>query len=246
MLLIPSLDLKGGKCVRRKPGAPKEFSAYADDPVAVARKWIDAGARRLHVTDLDGLDSGKATQGAVIRKLVEAFPQVPIQVGGGMRSEESVAVYIDAGAAYIVLGTRAATAPHFVNNLCLEYPGHVIVGLDGKGGKVAAEGWSKLADNKVVEAAEHFQREGAAAIVYTELGANGAPNGSCVQAASELARGIAIPVIAAAGVGSLDDVRSLCADGGEGLLGAIVGEALYAGSLDLAAAQKLADSLANA
>jgi phosphoribosylformimino-5-aminoimidazole carboxamide ribotide isomerase len=246
MLLIPSIDLKGGKCALPKAGAHKKAGMQADDPLAVAHKWVDAGARRLHVVDLDGQSSGKAAHSAVVKKLAEEFPQIPIQVSGGMRSEETVAAYIDAGASYVVLGTRAAIAPHFVNNLCLEYPGHIIVGLDGKGGKVAAEGWSKLADNDVQEAAAHFQREGAAAIVYAELGAGGVVNGACVQAAAELARAIAIPVIAAAGVVSLADVRALCGGNGEGLLGAIVGEALYDGGLDLGAAQKLADTLAKA
>ena len=241
MLLIPSLELKGGKCVRRKPGMQAQYGVVADDPLALARKWVESGARRLHLVDLDSLTSGKSAHAAVAKRFADEFPELPIQVSGGMRSEESVATYIEAGVNFVVVGTRAATSPHFINDLCLEYPGHIIVGLDGKGGKVAAEGWSKLADNAVVEAAEHFQREGAAAIVYTEIGAL---NGACIESASQVARGVAIPVIAAAGIASLDDVRTLCAGTGEGLFGAIVGDALDAGALDLATAQKLADSLA--
>lgn len=235
MLLIPSMDLKGGKCVRRTKGKPGETTAYADDPVALAKLWVKAGARRLQVSDLDSLVSGKPAHTAVLREIVAACPGVPVQVGGGMRSEETVLPYIEAGADFVVLSTRAATAPHLVNDLCLEYPGHIMVSLDAKDGKVAAEGWSKLSDTDVKEVAEHFQREGVAAIVYTPVG-DGAAGG--MQAAAEVARALAIPVIAAGSVASLEDVRSLCGAAGEDLLGAIVGD-----GLDLARAQKLVDSL---
>src|SRR5215469_3311882 len=165
MLLIPSMELKGGKCVRTKPGKPNESVAYADDPVALARQWVKAGARRLHLTDLDSLASGKPACVPLAKQILAACPGVPLQVGGGMRSEEQVLPYIEAGVDFVVLGTRAATAQHLVNDLCLEYPGHIIVSLDAKGDKVAAEGWSKMADTDVTEVAEHFQREGVAAII---------------------------------------------------------------------------------
>lgn len=240
MLLIPYMELKGGKCVRRKPGKGNEITAYADDPVALARQWVKAGARRLHVSDLDSLASGKPAHTALLREIVAACPGVPVQVGGGMRSEETVLPYIEAGADFVVLGTRAATAPHLVNDLCLEYPGHIIVSLDAKDGKVAAEGWSKMSDTDVTEVAEHFQREGVAAIVYTPVG-DAAVGG--MQAAAEVARVLAIPVIAAGSVATLEDVRALCGAVGQDLLGAIVGDGLNGGALDLGQAQKLADSL---
>ena len=239
MLLIPSIELKGGKCVRRGKGG--ESVAYSDDPAAVASRWVKAGARRLHLVDLDSVASGKPAQAAAVEKIVAACPGTQVQVAGGMRSEEAVQAYMDAGAAFVVLGTRAVTMSHLVNDLCLEYPGHIIVGLESKNGKVATEGWSKLADADVSGAAEHFQREGAAAILHTALG-HGAEDGAHVVAAAVLAKAIAIPVIAAGGVGKLEDVRKLC-DAGQELLGALVGEPLQNG-LDLAAAQKLADSLA--
>lgn len=245
MLLIPSMELKGGKCVRRTPGKPNETTPYADDPVALARQWVKAGARRLHLSDLDSLTSGKPGHTALARQIVAACPGVPVQVGGGMRSEETVLPYIEAGVDFVVLGTRAATAQHLVNDLCLEYPGHIIVSLEAKAGKVAAEGWSKLADTDVAEAAEHFQREGVAAIVYTPVG-DGAPDGAGMQAAAEVARAIAIPVIAAGSLASLEDVRTLCKTTGGDLLGAIVGDGLNGGALDLTQAQKLADTLSNA
>ena len=243
MLLIPSMELKGGKCVRHKPGKANETTPYADDPVELARRWVKAGARRLHLTDLDSLASGKPAHAALAREIVAACPGVPVQVGGGMRSEETVIPYIEAGVDFVVLGTRAATAQHLVNDLCLEYPGHIIVSLEAKDGKVAAEGWSKLAHTDATEVAEHFQREGVAAIVYTPVG-EGAPDGAGMQAAAEVARAIAIPVIAAGHLASLDDVRTLCKTAAGELLGALVGDGLNGGALDLAQAQKLADSLA--
>ena len=239
MLLIPSLDLKGGKCVRRKPGKSGETTPYADDPLALVRQWVKAGARRLHVNDLDSLATGKPAHINLLRQIVAACPGVPVQVGGGMRSEETVLPYIEAGAEFVVLGTKAATAPHLVNDLCLEYPGHIIVSLDAKGGKVAAEGWSKMSDTDVAEVAEHFQREGVAAIVYAPV-AEGAADGA-LEAAAVVARAITIPVIAAGSCTSLEDVRQLCKAAGEDLLGAIVSD-----GLDLAQAQKLADSLVTA
>jgi phosphoribosylformimino-5-aminoimidazole carboxamide ribotide isomerase len=243
MLLIPSLELKGGKCVRKAPGSAVGKAlpvAYADDPVAEVSKWVKAGARRLQIVDLDSLSFGKSVHAPVVQRIVAACPGVPVQVAGGMRSEEAVLAYIEAGADFVVLGMRALTSAHLVNDLCLEYPGHIVVAMDVKGGKVATEGgWSKLADADMSEAAEHFQREGVAAIVYCEVGA--APK-DYIESAASLGRAIATPVIAAGGVDKLEDVRTLCAAAGEDLLGVIVSEPLHNG-FDLAAAQKLADSL---
>ena len=233
MLLIPALDLKDGKQARPK-GA-------VGDAVVAAQAWVKAGARRLHVNDLDSTASGKPAQAALVKRIVAACPGVPVQVGGGMRSEEAVSAYIEAGADFVVLGTRAVTAPHLVNDLCLEFPGHIIVSLDTRDGKVATEGWSKFADAGVAEVAEHFQRDGVAAILFNPVG--GTTNGACVSAAAELARAIAIPVLVAGGVATLEDVRALCKHAGEDLMGAVLGAALDDG-LDLAQAQKLADSLA--
>lgn len=239
MLLIPSLELKGGKCVRRPSGkpSPKPQESLADDPVAQAQKWVKAGAKRLQVTDLDSLASGKAAQAALVQRIVAACPGVPVQVAGGMKSEEAVLAYIEAGADFVVLGMRALTAAHLVNDLCLEYPGHIVVALDVKDGKVATEGgWSKLAHADLAGVADHFQREGVAAIVYCNAG--GDHKGSIAPAAA-LGRAIATPVIAAGGITSLDDVRKAAGEAGDDLLGVIVDDPLHDG-LDLAAAIKLA------
>ena len=238
MLLIPSLELKGGKCVRRPSGKPQaKPHEYAQDPVALAQAWVKAGARRLQVTDLDSLGGGKAAQVALVQRIVAACPGVPVQVAGGMKSEEAVLAYIEAGADFVVLGMRALTAAHLVNDLCLEYPGHIVVALDVKDGKVATEGgWSKLAHADLAEAAEHFQREGVAAIVYHQAGGD---HQGCIGPAAELGRAITTPVIAAGGIASLDDVRTAVKQAGDDLLGVIVGDPLHDG-LDLAAAIKLA------
>ncbi len=246
MLLIPSLELKGGKCVRKAPGAATAKAlpvAYADDPAAEAAKWVKAGARRLQVVDIDSLSFGKPVNAAVVQRIVEACPGVPVQVAGGMRTEEAVLAYIEAGADFVVLGMRALTSAHLVNDLCLEYPGHIVVAMDVRDGKVSTEGgWSKLAHADVSEAAEHFQREGVAAIVYCVVG--DAPK-DYVASAAALGRAINTPVIAGGGIATLEEVKSLCATAGEDLLGVLIGEPLHAG-FDFAAAQKLADSLSKA
>ena len=244
MLLIPSLELKGGKCVR-KPAAGAAAKAlpvaYADDPAAEAAKWAKAGARRLQVVDLDSQSFGKPVNAAVVQRIVAACPGVPVQVAGGMKSEEAVLAYIEAGADFVVLGMRALTSAHLVNDLCLEYPGHIVVAMDVRDGKVSTEGgWSKLAHADAAEAAEHFQREGVAAIVYCAVG--DAPKDYAASAAA-LGRVINTPVIAAGGVEKLADIKGLAA-AGEDLYGVIVSDALHNG-FDLAAAQKLADSLAS-
>ena len=236
MLLIPAMDLKGGKCVRHKSDKPNEAVPQAESPVAMALRLVKLGVHRIHVNDLDSLVSGKPAHASVVREIMAACPGVAVQVGGGMRSEETVLPYIEAGADFLVLGTRAATAPHLINDLCLEYPGHIIVSLDAKGGKVEAEGWSKLAHTAVLEVAEHFQREGVAAIVYTMVGdANGVATE--MKAAAEVARGLAIPVIAAGPYTQLDEVHALCKVAGDDLLGAIVGD-----GLDLVQARKLVEN----
>ncbi|HFB98550.1 MAG TPA: 1-(5-phosphoribosyl)-5-((5-phosphoribosylamino)methylideneamino)imidazole-4-carboxamide isomerase, partial [Bryobacterales bacterium] len=168
---------------------------------------------------------------------------VPIQVGGGIRDEDTVAAYLDAGVQFVIIGTKAVSAPHFVNDLCLEFPGHIIVGLDAKDGKVAIDGWSKLSHHDVIDMAQHFEDDGVAAIVFTDISRDGMMQGLNLDSTVELARAIRTPVIASGGITTLDDVRKLCAVADEGIVGAITGRALYEGTLDLAEGQKLADEL---
>jgi len=243
MLLIPAIDLKDGKCVRLRQGRMEDETVFGDDPVAVAQRWVDAGARRLHMVDLNGAFAGEPVNAAVIRSVAEAFPDLPIQVGGGIRDEETVQAYLDAGVQYTIIGTRAVSAPHFVNDLCAEFPGHIIVGLDAKDGKVAIDGWSKLSHHSVIDMAQRFEDDGVEAIVFTDIGRDGMMNGVNVESTVELAQAIRIPVIASGGITTIDDIRALCKVADEGIMGAITGRAIYEGTLDLAEAQKLADEL---
>lgn len=243
MLLIPAIDLKDGKCVRLRQGRMEDSTVFSDDPVAMAGRWVEAGARRLHLVDLNGAFEGRPVNGEVIHAIAEAYPDVPIQVGGGIRDEETVQAYLDAGVEYVIIGTKAVSAPHFINDLCLEFPGHVIVGLDAKDGKVAIDGWSKLSRHDVIDMAKRFEEDGVVAIVYTDIGRDGMMTGVNVEATVKLAQAITIPVIASGGITNLDDVRALCAVADEGIMGAITGRAIYEGTLDFAEGQKLADEL---
>jgi len=243
MLLIPAIDLKEGKCVRLRQGDMEQATVFSDDPVAMASRWVEAGARRLHLVDLDGAFAGEPKNAHVIEAIARAFPDLPIQVGGGIRDADTVQTYLDAGVQYVIIGTKAVTVPHFINDLCLEFPGHVIVGLDAKDGKVAVDGWSKLSRHDVIDMARHFEQDGVEAIVYTDIGRDGMMSGVNVEATVKLAQAIHIPVIASGGITNLDDVRALCGAGEEGIIGAITGRAIYEGTLDFAEGQKLADEL---
>jgi phosphoribosylformimino-5-aminoimidazole carboxamide ribotide isomerase len=242
MLLIPAIDLKEGKCVRLRQGRMDDSTVFSDDPVAMATQWVEQGARRLHLVDLDGAFAGKPMNMGVIEAIARTHPDVPIQVGGGIRDEDTVQAYLDAGVQYTIIGTKAVSAPHFVNDLCLEFPGHIIVGLDAKDGKVAIDGWSKLSHHDVIDLAQHFESDGVAAIVYTDISRDGMMQGVNVEATRRLAEAIHIPVIASGGVTNIDDIKALCETGEEGIQGAILGRALYEGTIDLGEAQALADS----
>jgi phosphoribosylformimino-5-aminoimidazole carboxamide ribotide isomerase len=243
MLLIPAIDLKDGKCVRLRQGRMEDETVFGDDPVAVAQRWVDAGARRLHMVDLNGAFAGKPVNASAIKAVAEAFPELPIQVGGGIRDEDTVQAYLDAGVRYTIIGTKAVSAPHFINDLCLEFPGHILVGLDAKDGKVAIDGWSKLSHHSAIDMAQRFEQDGVEAIVFTDIGRDGMMAGINVESTVALAREINIPVIAAGGITKIDDIRALCAVSDEGIIGAITGRALYEGTLDLAEGQQLADEL---
>lgn len=243
MLVIPAIDLKDGKCVRLRQGRMDDETVFSDDPVAMAKRWMEAGARRLHVVDLDGAFAGQPVNANVIGAMTAAFPDVPIQVGGGIRDEDTIQAYLDVGVQYVILGTKAINAPHFVKDVCLEFPGHIIVGLDAKDGKVAIDGWSKLSRHDVIDMAQHFVDDGVEAIIYTDIGRDGMMTGVNIESTVKLAQAINIPVIASGGITNLDDIRALCEVSEEGIAGAITGRAIYEGTLDYAEAQKLADEL---
>jgi phosphoribosylformimino-5-aminoimidazole carboxamide ribotide isomerase len=243
MLLIPAIDIKDGKCVRLRQGRMDAETVYSDNPLEVAERWVKAGARRLHVVDLNGAVTGKPGNADIIHGIVEAHPEVPVQVGGGIRDEDTIQTYLDAGVSFVIIGTRAVTTPHFVSDVCLEFPGHIIVGLDARDGKLATEGWSKLSHHDAVDMARRFEDEGVACIIFTDIGRDGMLSSVNIEATVKLCQHVNIPVIASGGVRNLDDIRALCEVAGEGIEGAITGRAIYEGTLDFAAGQKLADKL---
>lgn len=242
MIVIPAIDLKDGKCVRLRQGSMDDVTVFSEDPVSIADQWVEAGARRIHIVDLDGASSGGPKNSNIIKEIASNHPDVPIQVGGGIRDEDTVQAYLDIGVQYVIIGTKAVSAPHFVNDLCLEFPGHIIVGLDAKDGKVAIDGWSKLSHHDVIDMAQHFETDGVAAIVFTDISRDGMMDGLNVQATAELASAIHIPVIASGGVTNEDDIKKLCECDEEGIMGVIVGRALYEGTIELQHAQNLVDS----
>jgi len=244
MLIIPAIDLKDGKCVRLRQGDMDQETIFSDDPVAMAGKWVEAGARRIHLVDLNGAFAGEPKNASVVEAICKAYPDIPVQVGGGIRDEDTIQTYLNAGVQYVIIGTKAVTAPHFVNDICLEFPGHIIVGLDAKDGKVAVDGWSKLSKHDVFDMAKHFEQDGVEAIVYTDISRDGMMNGVNVESTMKLAQHVKIPVIASGGITSIDDIRALSKVASEGISGAITGRAIYEGTLDFAEAQKLADELA--
>ena len=242
MLLIPAIDLKDGRCVRLRQGRMDEETVFSDDPVRTAGRWVDAGARRLHLVDLNGAFAGKPVNDAAIRAIAARYPELPIQVGGGIRDQATVAAYLNVGVSYCIIGTQAVKEPEFVARACRAFPSHIIVGLDAKGGQVAIEGWAELTEHPVTELARRFEADGVSAIIYTDIGRDGMMTGPNIEATRALAKSISIPVIASGGITDLDDVRALCTVAAGGVTAAITGRAIYEGTLDFAAGQRVADA----
>ncbi|MES9880330.1 MAG: 1-(5-phosphoribosyl)-5-[(5-phosphoribosylamino)methylideneamino]imidazole-4-carboxamide isomerase [Sedimenticola sp.] len=243
MLLIPAIDLKDGRCVRLRQGRMDDETVFSDDPVKVAGRWVAAGARRLHLVDLNGAFAGEPVNGGVIRDIATAYPDLPIQVGGGIRDEQTIEAYLDAGVNFVIIGTQAVKEPEFVGRACKAFPGHVIVGLDAKDGMVAIDGWATVTDHEVTELSRRFQEDGVSSIVYTDIGRDGMMTGPNVEATAALANAITIPVVASGGITNLGDIEALCQAATSNITAAITGRAIYEGSLDFAEGQSLADRL---
>ena len=242
MLIIPAIDLKDGACVRLKQGRMEDDTVFSDDPVGVAAQWVAQGARRLHLVDLNGAFAGEPVNGEIVQAIAKRWPQLPIQIGGGIRSLETIEAYVKAGVSWVILGTKAVKQPSFVREACQAFPGKVIVGIDAKDGWVATDGWAEVSSVQAVDLAKQFKADGISAIVYTDIARDGMMQGVNVEATARLARDSGLPVIASGGVTNLDDVRRLLIVRQDGVIGTITGRAIYEGTLDLAEAQALADA----
>lgn len=244
MLLIPAIDLKDGQCVRLRQGDMDDATVFSQDPVEMAERWADLGARRLHLVDLNGAVDGKPRNEAVIREILEAMgDDVPVQIGGGIRDLDTIERYLDAGISYVIIGTAAVKNPGFLQDACGAFPGNIIVGLDAKDGRVATDGWSKLTKHSVTDLAKKFEDYGCEAIIYTDIGRDGMLTGVNIEATVKLAQHVRIPVIASGGITDIRDIERLCAVEPDGVEGAILGRSIYEGTLDFEQAQQRADEL---
>ncbi|WP_269533620.1 1-(5-phosphoribosyl)-5-[(5-phosphoribosylamino)methylideneamino]imidazole-4-carboxamide isomerase [Chitinimonas sp. BJYL2] len=243
MLIIPAIDLKDGQCVRLKQGEMDSADIFGD-PAEMAQRWLDAGARRLHLVDLNGAFAGKPKNLAAVKAILDVVgTDIPVQLGGGIRDLDTIDKYLEAGLRYVILGTAAVKNPGFLHEACDAFPGSVIVGLDAKDGKVAIDGWSKITGHDVVDLAKRFEDYGVESVIYTDIGRDGMLSGINIDATVRLAQALTVPVIASGGLTNLDDVKHLCAVESEGVAGVIAGRSIYEGTLDFAAAQTLADEL---
>ncbi len=242
MLIIPAIDLKDGHCVRLQQGEMATATVFSDQAGQTAGKWRELGAKRLHVVDLNGAFAGKPKNEAAVKEIVAAAGDMPIQLGGGIRDLDTIERYLDDGISWIVIGTAAVKSPGFLHEACDAFPGHIIVALDAKDGKVATDGWSKLTGHDVVDLAKRFQDYGVEAVLYTDIGRDGMMTGVNIDATVALAQQLTVPVIASGGLNSLDDVKKLCAVESEGVMGAITGRAIYEGKLDFKKALALTES----
>ena len=239
MQIIPAIDIKDGHCVRLKQGDMQTVTVFSEDPAAMAQHWLEQGATRLHLVDLNGAVAGKPRNELAIREVVSVIgEEIPVQLGGGIRDLDTIERYLDDGISYVIIGTAAVKNPGFLHDACSAFPGHIIVGLDAREGKVATDGWSKMTGHDVVDLAKKFEDYGVEAIVYTDIGRDGMLTGVNVEATVRLARELKVPVIASGGIASIDDIKELLPYENDGIIGAIAGRALYEGKLDFKAALK--------
>jgi len=244
MLLIPAIDLKDGHCVRLIQGDMDQSTVFSEHPADMALQWVNKGARRLHLVDLNGAFAGKPQNFSAIRSILKAVgDDIPVQLGGGIRDLDTIEKYIDGGIRYIIIGTAAVKNPGFLKDACSAFGGHIIVGLDAKDGKVATDGWSKLTGHEVVDLAKKFEDYGVESIIYTDIGRDGMLSGINIEATVKLAQALSIPVIASGGLSNIQDIEKLCEVEDEGIEGVICGRAIYSGDLDFEKAQDRADEL---
>jgi phosphoribosylformimino-5-aminoimidazole carboxamide ribotide isomerase len=244
MLIIPAIDIKDGHCVRLRQGDMADATVFSEDPAAMAAHWKAQGGKRLHIVDLNGAVAGKPKNESAIKRIIAAAgDDMPVQLGGGIRDLDTVERYLDDGVSYVIIGTAAVKNPGFLHDACGAFPGHIIVGLDARDGKVATDGWSKLTRHDVIDLGKKFEDYGVESIVYTDIGRDGMLTGINIDATVKLAQALTIPVIASGGLSNIADIEALCEVEDEGVEGVICGRAIYSGDLDFAAAQSRADEL---
>ena len=241
MLIIPAIDLKDGQCVRLRQGVMEDTTVFSDDPLEMAIKWVSEGARRLHLVDLNGAFEGKPVNAECVNEITKTFPNLPVQIGGGIRDLKIANTYIEAGVSFLIIGTMAVTHPEFISELCREFPGRIIVGLDANNGLVATDGWAKQTDINVVELSKKYEQDGVSSINYTDIARDGMMQGVNVEATANLAKETTIPIIASGGITNLDDIAALLKNAHHGIIGAITGRAIYEGMLDFNDAQTMSD-----
>jgi phosphoribosylformimino-5-aminoimidazole carboxamide ribotide isomerase len=240
VIVIPAIDLRGGRCVRLHQGRSDRETVFSDDPVAVALQWKELGAERLHVVDLDGAFAGEPRQTALVAKLVATMAPIPVEVGGGLRDLRAVEAALETGARWAVVGTRAALDRAFLDEVCRRHAGRIIVAVDAKGQQVAVKGWTEVVEDTVVEIGARARAAGAAALLYTDVSRDGTEAGPNVEDTAALAREVALPVLASGGVGRVEDLARLAAI--DGVVGVVVGRALYTGAIDLRLAKQAASA----
>jgi phosphoribosylformimino-5-aminoimidazole carboxamide ribotide isomerase len=241
MIIIPAIDLKDGQCVRLRKGIMEDTTVFSNNPTEMASKWVAEGARRLHLVDLNGAFEGKPINADCVNEITKSFPDLPVQIGGGIRDLQTANAYIEAGISYLIIGTMAVTNPDFVEKLCDEFPNKIIVGLDANNGLVATDGWAKQTDIDVVELSKKYEQYGVNSIVYTDIARDGMMQGVNVEATANLAKKTSIPIIASGGITNLDDIAALLKNAHYGIMGAITGRAIYEGQLDFNDAQSMSD-----
>lgn len=242
MIIIPAIDLKDGQCVRLRQGLMEDVTVFSDSPIEMAAQWVEQGARRLHLVDLNGAFEGKPINAKSVTEITQAFPDLPVQIGGGIRSMQIANTYIEAGISYLIIGTMAVTNPEFISELCRQFPDKVIVGLDANDGLVATKGWAQQTDLNVVDLSKKFEQDGVSSIVYTDIVRDGMMQGVNIEATVNLAKQTSIPIIASGGITNMEDIFGLLVEAHSGIMGAITGRAIYEGTLDFKQAQQLCDA----
>ncbi len=240
-MIIPAIDLRQGKVVNLRQGKVNEETAYSDNPIEIADRWIEEGATRLHIVDLDGAFKGSPTNGQIVKKIKNKYPKIEIQLGGGIRTKQDIVGYLNAGVDFLILGTKAVTAPDFLNEICSEFPGKIILGLDALDGKVATHGWEEITQIDIYEFAREAANLGVVAIIFTDISSDGMMQGLNLKVTVDLAKKAPVPIIASGGVRDLDDIEALSlANQGlhSAISGVILGRSLYEKTLTVSEAIK--------